>query len=182
MQVITGGLAPALNHPERGDQRQIAPITFAERALASLSVEERKLINGIGIHPYDSGLNTHNEEWSTWAQLARMPHSSDGQNSTLQQVITRLGLGGIPVYFTEFGVPTGGEEGKDQATQQGAMNSMLHDSVPGINTPVRIAYTLYDDAHGDPGNSESYYGILTKNGAEKPAAATLRQALATARS
>ncbi|HJQ08102.1 MAG TPA: hypothetical protein VJ836_01320 [Candidatus Saccharimonadales bacterium] len=157
VEIISGGLSPAVT---RG--LNIAPVTFMDRFLDGLERSNKMwLLDGVGMHPYDYPSTKHTEPWSAWHQMAGGPNTQQGERYTLRDVLERHDGAPNKIYITEVGATTTGERAVSQRVQRAIVKHAITAPVPGIETPVRIVFTLHDDPNQqDP--SEVGFGIHKK--------------------
>ena len=124
-------------------------------------------IDGISVHPYGADPNTI---------VARVV--SD------RQLLSRLGLGTVPLYVTEFGWTTSPPGARDYLLGQlrpGYLAATLAGLArAGCGLATVIAYTWVTERQ-DPGLSEQWYGIDSPSGATGPDAAAFAFGLRGAR-
>ncbi len=179
--VISGGLAPSAT--VAGDLSQLDFLTGFAQA-GGLSA-----VDAVGYHPYSYPAPPgYYADWSGWSQISDAPRN-------MKATLASLGFPDMKIWATEYGAPTNGPGAGATPTNyqighnpdhvdEALQAQMATQSVQlAKKSPVIAALFWYTET--DAGNStsdrENFFGLRRSDGSEKPAYATLAQAIAAAR-
>jgi beta-xylosidase len=158
--VISGGLAPT------GDKsNNISAINFLKAMYADGA---KGSFNALGYHAY-SFPELPDAYGSGWSQMAQTSPS-------LRSVMIRNGNGGIPIWITEFGAPSGGPNGVGDSAQATALAQAVANVKATAWIGAFYVYTWEDDGT-DPRNDQDWFGLLTARGSAKLAYRALSAAI-----
>jgi hypothetical protein len=176
-QVILGGLAAT--DSENGRISQSSFLT------AVLRLGAGKMVDGVGYHPYTYPYlpSARTEFLTAWEKMTRGPEN-------LRAIMTRFGVGALPIWLTEVGAPTGGSGTASNGdvgsityrtthVTEGRQAEIAADAVrTAAGDPLVGAMFWYSDR--DLGNSgttnENFFGLRRADGSAKPAFQAFRQA------
>jgi hypothetical protein len=160
--VITGGLAPVDPDTDAAN----LPENYFSAAMSYPGFD--RSFDAVGHHPYTyphDPLDSYRE-----ASLLY-------QTAAIHDVMVAHGVGALPIWFTEFGVPTGGGSAAVPLAQQGTHFQHFFTGVDmlranGINVGDVFVWTLTDNSAT---NYEGYFGLFASDGTtEKPGAPVVR--------
>lgn len=152
--IVTGGLAPAIDRPGE----ELSPATFLAGMYDAASLES---FDAVGIHPYTyPGFPSENQTWNTFAAL-----------SDLRALMVDRDDADSPMWFTEFGAPTGSA---DRAVSESDQARMIDEAIVGVRQfdwagPLFV-YSLRDIEDGSPDDIEDNFGVFRSDGSPKRAA------------
>ena len=160
--VVVGALAPAV---DADDGSGMSPETFLSRFYAALP--RLGLFDAVSVHPYSyPALPGDAQEWNTFHQLP-----------AIHDVMVRAGDGGLKLWLTEYGAPTGRA---DRAVSQRRQARMI---VSAVRRARRLDFVgplfvySFRDAGGDARDAEDNFGILDHRGRPKASYWALRRVL-----
>lgn len=156
--VVTGGLAPAESDGER-----IAPEDFLAEVYEAGVADT---FDAVGAHPYSYPALPSDALTARWNSFYRLP--------LLHAVMVDNGHADKAVWLTEFGAPTGTDDGAVSPERQAeilADGFELARRWPWVG-PLFV-YSLRDSG-SDPDDREQNFGVLTADREPKPAWDTLR--------
>ena len=160
--VLSGGFSPATNNGTN-----ISPITFLQAMYAHGA---KNHFDGVAIHPYSfPALPNTYKYWSAWSQM-------DRTNPSIRSVMIANGDGGKKIYITEIGAPTGGPR-RVSETAQAAVLTQAIDAAKRTSWIGGIYLYTWRDRGGDTGNSQDWFGLLTRAGGHKPAYTAVKNAI-----
>jgi len=161
--VLSGGLAPVTT--EGGD---VTGTTF----LSSVYAHGGKgTFDAVGYHAYCyPALPDSFQSWSGWSQMA-------GTSPSLRSVMAANGDSGKQIWITEAGAPTAGPRGVGEQAQAQTISQAVAGAASASWVGGLFLYT-WRDAGTDAGDSEDWFGLMTKAGASKPAMAALQRSIA----
>ena len=156
--VLSGGLAP-----QPDSSTSYAPLTFLEDMYADGA---KGSFDGVGFHPYSFPLDpgTYNRG-SAWSQMSQTSPS-------VRSIMTANGDSAKKIWITEYGAPTSG------TTQNHSDAEQSNELVQAISQVEHLSWVgsfyIYTWEDGVP---DEGFGVLTVNGAKKPAYAAMIAAL-----
>lgn len=170
--IITGGLSPGSDSEA---PRGMAPVTHMKRMLKAMGQSGIGRFAGWGFHPYAWSAPDYYDPYSAWGQIQHGPNIHDSQDQTIVEVLDEFGAKKT-LYLTEFGAPTGGNSGNPVTleAQEAAARMFLYEIIPGVETPVRLWHTVFDN---EDRSAEGFFGLVTVQGQEKPAGLLIRTTL-----
>lgn len=155
--VVLGGLSPAADGG--GD---LSPLSFLRGVYAAGG---KGSFDAVGLHPYSF---PYPPDWGEpWNPFWRAPD--------LYALMQANGDGGMQVWATEFGVPTGTGPGSvDEATQATQLATALS-LWRGFSFAGPLFWFGIRDRGSDPRVIDDNFGLLRRDGTAKPAYVRLRQ-------
>ncbi|MCX8553825.1 beta-xylosidase [Mycolicibacterium mucogenicum] len=157
--IIAGALSPASDSVPG----QVHPLTFTQAIYANGG---KNSFNTLSIHPYTFPALPTDPATSWWSTFQQVP--------LIRNVMVTNGDSSKPIWFTEFGAPTGSSP--DSVTPA-FQSQCLSD---GIKAARKLSYVkktlIYSlrDAGTDVTDREQNFGLLYNNFTAKPAYATVR--------
>lgn len=102
--------------------------------------------------------------------------------SSVRAVLANAGVPGLPIWITEEGAPTGGED-IDAVTESEQAEKVTHALTGTAREPDIAALIWYTDKDfgSDPNDSESHYGLRRADGSKKPAYNAFQQGVRDSR-
>ena len=160
--VISGGLAPAVNSATSYDPRTFLEDMYADGAQGSF--------DGIGDHPYCYPASPDEfESWSGWSLLS-------GTTPSLRSIMVANGDSAMKIWITEFGAPTSGPNSVGETGQSDQLVQAISQVKQLSWVRSFYIYTWADLSFLSA--DEDGFGLLTDDGAHKPAYAAVSAALA----
>ena len=162
--VITGGVCPL----DRGSLNPNSPERFLKAALELVPNMEHKF-DGIGQHPYVFA----NDPKAKDPLTAPYQWNAILQTVDIHKLLVARGVGEKPIWFTEYGVPTGGPFGAVTPQESGVTYAHYYRAFDrltalGINLGPSFFWTLYDSAEYRKANAlEGWEGIYDLDGSPK---------------
>ena len=161
--VVSAGLAPVLG---TSDGQRVNPATFLAEVIDDGAMDE---VDAVGFHPYS---------------FPAPPTRPNGRNGfadllpAVERVLADAGLDDRPLWFTEFGVPTGDTDfSVAEPTQVDHLQSAFALWRAHPNAGPLIWYA-WRDAGRDANDVEDNFGLLDRSGRPKPALAAFEVAAA----
>ncbi len=108
-------------------------------------------------------------EWSAWTQMAET-------NPSLRSLMVSNGDGNKKIWLTEMGAPTSGDAGKVSEANQARQLTESYAMVKGLPWAGPLFWYHYKDKGSANNNSENWFGILRRDGSQKPAYEAYRTA------
>lgn len=118
-----------------------------------------------------------------WSRIAESEYS-------LVTVLDRFGMGDVPIWLTEFGAPSGGRAGASDGTaplERGVVDHVTEkrqaeiafDAVASAVVTPRVTMLLWytDIDLPERAGKQAHYGLIRKDGSEKPVWGELRRAM-----
>jgi polysaccharide biosynthesis protein PslG len=172
--ILTAGLSPASDNENR-----INPITFIQN---TYDLDGGLHFDGISLHPYSYPVvASYPAAWNTWQKI-----------SIIRSMMDTHGDSQKPIWFTEYGAPTGGS-GTDHSTTQldftfgndymteDAQSVMMQDSLSQyeqISSPVGpFFWYSMKDRGTDRSTPENFFGLMRYDWSKKPAYDVLHNAI-----
>jgi hypothetical protein len=161
--VLSGGLAPVAT--ANGDLNGTA-------FLASVYAHGgRGTFDAVGYHAFCyPTLPDVYQPWSGWSQMA-------GTSPSLRSVMSANGDSGKQIWITEVGAPSAGPGGVGEQVQARTVTQAVTDASAAPWVGGLFVYS-WRDAGTDPSDPEDWFGLITKDGAAKPAMAALQRSIA----
>lgn len=160
--VISGGLAPALNSGTSYNARTFLEDMYTDGAKGSF--------DGVGDHPYSYPASPDEfESWSGWSQQSETSPS-------LRSVMVANGDSAMKIWITEFGAPTSGSNSVGVIGQSDQLVQAISQVKKLDWVGSFYIYTWADLPSLPP--DQNGFGLLTDDGAPKPAYAAVSAALA----
>jgi hypothetical protein len=151
--VVTGGLSPAAD-----DGTNIAPVTFLQGIYDNGG---KGSFDAVGMHPYcNPDLPGAPDAWSAWYQMYGTP-------TNLRSVMTAHGDGAKKIWGTEFGAPTSGATGVNQAFQAQTV-TRAYQLWSTYSWAGPLFFYQGRDNGNDLGDRYDNYGFATTNFNPKP--------------
>jgi hypothetical protein len=162
--VVTGGLAPIIP-----GIYNYSPVNFLKAMYADGA---KGYFDAVGYHPYSfPALPDTPAPMSGWSQMNDVYPS-------LRSTMISNGDSHKPIWITEFGAPSGGPAGVGQITQA----TELREAILNVKSKAWIG-ALYIYTWQDSGVSrlpgQDWFGLLTAQGARKPAYGQVAKAIGT---
>jgi hypothetical protein len=155
--VISGGLAPELNSP-----KSYAPLTFLEDMYADGAEGS---FDGVGFHPYSYPADPDRDiPASAWSQMSLTSPS-------IRSIMAANGDSAKKIWITEFGAPTSNAATNVSDANQSDELVQAISQVKELNWVGSLYIYTWEDLPDDG------FGLLTVNGAQKPAYAAVLAAL-----
>lgn len=153
-KVLTPGMAPADT-----TGTTTAPLEFLT---AMYQQGAAQLADGIGLHPYSfPDLPNSGATWHQWTMLPQF-----------KSLMASYGDANKPIWITEYGAPTGSDRAVTEAAQAEAIVQAISWAADDPQFGPCFVYTNRDIDLGT-NNMESWFGIKTITGANKPAATAI---------
>ncbi len=162
--VVTGGVCPL----QQGSLNANSPERFLKAALEAAPELTHKF-DGVGHHPYVFA----NDPKAKDPLTAPYQWNAILQTEAMHKLLTEHGVGDKPIWFTEYGVPTGGPFGAVTAQESGMIYSHYYQAFDrltalGIKLGPSFFWTLYDSAEYRKANAiEGWEGIYDLDGSPK---------------
>jgi Cellulase (glycosyl hydrolase family 5) len=150
MPVITAGLSPNINN----DGDAMAYESFLREAYATGGLEGA---NAIGAHPYPNRRYIEDYLGNVRINLFRY-----------RRVMSEFGDDGKPIWVTETGTSTEGDDGMNADQQADALSKMYTQFRRIENIPV-VVFHRFVDQPGAPKINERGFGVVQGDGDPKPA-------------
>lgn len=153
--VISGGLAPAPDTGPEGAVTHVAAVFYLDGLYGAGA---GNAVDAIGFHPYSWPLPpTKAVSWNGWQMMI----------GPIRAVMESHGDQAKPIWLTEYGAPTQGA-GITEADQVDTLRegTTLARSYPWAGP---LFFYSYKDQGTDPQNTEDWFGLLRKDGTQKPA-------------
>lgn len=170
--VVTGGTCPVAG----GIESPNSPLNFLQTALEAVPELAGKF-DGFGLHPYvfaDDPVAkdpfTAIYKWNLILQAA-----------DIHALLAKYKAGDKPMWFTEYGVPTGGPFGAVPADQSGASYQHYFQAFDrlangGVTLGPLFFWTMYDnDSYRKANMMEGWEGIYDLDGTPKPSVAVIKE-------
>ena len=155
--IISGGLSPATNNGNN-----IAPTSFLRSLYGNKAGDS---FDALGYHPYCYYNNfrcpTEYAEWSAWSQMNDTPVS-------MRSIMKANGDTAKKIWATEFGAPTNGPKSVSETSQATMVKHAYNQFSQQEWAGPLFWYSLQDDGT-DKNDVEDWFGLLDKNGRQKPA-------------
>jgi hypothetical protein len=177
--VITGGLSS-----NDGTGGKITPTAFLSGLYANGA---GPYFDAVGSHPYSFPVTpNYVVDWNAWSQIA-------ATNPSLYSIMSAHGDAGKKIWITEYGAPTNGPgpiataannnlDGSPDHVDENYQAILASDFVQAVSTSPWAGpafwYSYIDDGTS-PSTTENFYGLLRADGSQKPAFASIKQAIAT---
>lgn len=155
--IVSAGLAPAENVPGLS----VDNLEFLARLY---EIGALRGVTAVGMHPYSfPELPSGNSDWNAFRQLNEIKRMMDAHGDADKKI-----------WLTEYGAPTGGENGVSERQQADMVVEALQLTVLDPRLGPIFMYTMYDLDLGinDP---ESYFGLMVGPGDPKLAFVELRE-------
>ena len=169
--VITGGVCPL----PTGSLNANSPVNFLQKALDSVPKFARSF-DGVGLHPYVFADDPTAKDPLT----APYQWNAILQAATMQQVLAQHDAGSKPLWFTEYGVPTGGPFGAVTPEESGVIYQRYFDAfdrlaTQGVHLGPTFFWTMNDNlAYQKADALEGWEGIYDVNGVPKASVAVIK--------
>jgi polysaccharide biosynthesis protein PslG len=160
--VVTGGLAPIIP-----GNYNYSPVNFLKSMYANGA---KGYFDSVGYHPYSfPALPNTPAPMSGWSQMGDVYPS-------LRSVMISHGDAHKSIWITEFGAPSGGPAGVGQITQATELKEGILDAKATAWIGALYIYTWQDSGVDQPAG-HNWFGLLTAQGAEKPAYSQVAKAI-----
>lgn len=125
--------------------------------------------DALAVHPYSYPYNLdQSTDWTGWGNMVRR----------MRPVMERNGEAGLKIWATETGFPTNGGSGRTEANQRDLYAARLVAEMGKLDWLGPVFHYGLDDRGGSTADAENWFGLYRPDGTPKPAAATIRQAVA----
>ncbi|OYV27059.1 MAG: hypothetical protein B7W98_02605, partial [Parcubacteria group bacterium 20-58-5] len=166
--VVTAGLSP-----QATGNGAYSPYDFASAMYANGA---HGYFDALGDHPYTFPLSPADKADDAWTQMAAVSHS-------LRSLMIANGDADKKIWITEYGAPTGGPgpvstnqqpnlDAHPYAVDEARQATLLTDALRLYRSYSWVGpmfYYTYQDAGSDQSTNENFFGLISSDGAKKPA-------------
>ena len=165
-RVVLGGLAAMTSGRE-----ELAPPRFVAAACASGACAG---IDAVGYHPYTFPLTAADStpEGTAWQRITQRSSWGAGLSQSVGSILGGRGR----TWITEYGAPTGGSTGVDEAQQADIVASGIRAARSDAAVGAIFIYSWKDLGTGP--DAEQHFGLLRADGSRKPSFSAFADAAA----